>query len=343
MKITDFDGFLKRDLAKAAIVLVHGSDTGLVSERCKAMIAAALDNPDDPFQLVRLDGDDIASDPARLADEAFTIGLFGGRRVIWVRLGSKAIIAAIQPLADDPPKDCLIVIEAGDLKRTAPLRTLCEKSRHVATIVCYGDESRSLAVLAGDIIRKAGLSITDPALQRLLGALGGDRIASRGEIEKLALYCHGTGTIEEADVEAIVADVAMLESNALIDAVYDGNLIGIENRSARLFAEGMDPSSVLGQALRHAFALKRLGASGAAGRETLATLATQQGIYFKRHDSVIAQLRHWRDDRIDKAVYQISEAIRQTRKTPQLGEAIAIRALWGLALGARRPIGRARS
>lgn len=342
MKTTDFDGFLKRDLAHASLVLVHGADTGLVSERCKTIIAAALDNPDDPFQLVRLDGDEIASDPARLADEALTIGLFGGRRVIWVRAGSKAIVNAVQPLADDPPKDCLILIEAGELKKTAPLRTLCERSRHVATIICYGDESKSLTALAGEIIRNAGLSIGERALQRLVAALGGDRIASRGEIEKLVLYCHGNGTIEEGDVETIVADVATLESHFLVDAVYDGSLIGIESRVTRLLGEGMDPSSVLGHVLRHAFALKRLESSGATGREGLAALATQQGIYFKRHDSVVGQLRHWRGDRIDRAIAQLSEAVRQTRRTPQLGEAIAIRALWGLALTARRAPSRQR-
>ena len=335
MKIGDFDVFLKRDLAKTAIILVHGSDSGLVSERCKAILAAALDHPDDPFQLVRLDGDDIAADPPRLADEALTIGLFGGKRVIWVRLGNKPIISALQPLLDTPPEGCLIVLEAGDLKKTAPLRTLCEKAKAVATIICYGDESVSLTALAAGIFKTAGLTIDERTMQRLVSALGGDRAASRGEIEKLALYCHGKGQVDEADIEAVIADVAALETSAMVDAVYDGNLIGIESRSARLFAEGLDPAALLGNALRHALALKRLAAGGARG-DLIGQQATALGIFFKRHDAVKTQLRHWRSERIDRAIAQISDAIEQTRKTPRLSEAIAIRALWALALAARR-------
>ena len=336
MKIADFDSFLRRDLGNASIILIHGPDTGLVSERSRAIIAAALDNPDDPFQLVRLDGDDLAADPPRLSDEALTIGLFGGKRVIWVRLGAKPILSALQPLLDQPASDCLIVLEAGDLKKTAPLRTLCERAKNVAAIICYGDESKSLTALAASIFKAAELSIDERSMQSLVAALGGDRAASRGEIEKLALYCHGQGQVTEADIEAVIANIAALETSALVDAVYDGNLVGIESRSARLFAEGLDPSMLLGSALRHALALKRLASMGVSGRDAIGQQATALGIFFKRHDAVAGQLRHWRRDRIDRAIAQISDAIQQSRKTPRLSEAIAIRALWGLALAGRR-------
>ena len=336
MKIADFDVFLRRDLPRTIIVLVHGSDGGLVSERCKSILAAALDNPDDPFQLVRVDGDDIAADPARLADEALTIGLFGGKRVIHVRVGSKPIVAAIQPLANDPPEGCLIVLEAGDLKTSSPLRTLCEKSKNVASIICYGDESKSLMTLASGIFAQAGLSIEERTLQSLVAALGGDRAASRGEIEKLALYCHGRQRVEDADIEAVTANIAALETGALVDALYDGNLIGIESRSARLFAEGLDPAMLLGQALRHALLLKRLSSMAPMSRDVLAQQAKNAGIYFRRHDALAMQLRHWRGEAVTRAIAQISEAVRQSRTTPRLSEQIAIRAFWSLALAAKR-------
>ena len=46
-------------------MLVFGPDAGLVSERVDALVRASVDDPDDPFSLVRLDGDALASDPAR--------------------------------------------------------------------------------------------------------------------------------------------------------------------------------------------------------------------------------------------------------------------------------------
>jgi DNA polymerase-3 subunit delta len=78
--------------------LVFGNDAGLVTERARKIISHAVDDPKDPFQLVRIGGDELANDPARLADEANTIPLFGGRRVISIEAQGKTFVAAFEPV-----------------------------------------------------------------------------------------------------------------------------------------------------------------------------------------------------------------------------------------------------
>ncbi|MGL4729407.1 MAG: DNA polymerase III subunit delta, partial [Bosea sp. (in: a-proteobacteria)] len=108
------------------IWLIYGPDAGLVSERVSDVIKAALGGAeDDPFRYVRIDGDDLAGDPRRLIDEASTIGLFGGDRVIRVSRTSKQITSAVEPLAKQPPEGALIIIEGGDLTKRNPLLALC--------------------------------------------------------------------------------------------------------------------------------------------------------------------------------------------------------------------------
>src|SRR2546423_13744131 len=82
LKVSEADSFAARPDPSRAVVLVFGPDAGLVSERVDAIVRASVDDPNDPFSLVRLDGDAIASDPARLVDEATTVPLFGGGRAI---------------------------------------------------------------------------------------------------------------------------------------------------------------------------------------------------------------------------------------------------------------------
>src|SRR4051794_41699474 len=79
LKSSEADSFVVRPDPARSVVLVFGPDAGLVSERVDAIVRASVDDPNDPFSLVRLDGDTIASDPARLVDEATTVPLFGGR------------------------------------------------------------------------------------------------------------------------------------------------------------------------------------------------------------------------------------------------------------------------
>src|ERR1700754_2276179 len=84
----EIDAFLARPDPGRPIILLYGPDAGLVRERAQALLASAVDDINDPFSLVRLDGDELAAEPSRLVDEALTVPLFGGRRAIRVRGGS---------------------------------------------------------------------------------------------------------------------------------------------------------------------------------------------------------------------------------------------------------------
>ena len=178
-------------------------------ERTDALLRAAVDDLRDPFALARLDGDTLADEPERLVEEAHTVPLFGGRRAVWVKAGAKNFTAAVERVLAAPPgPDCRIVIEAGDLRRGAPLRSLCERAPNAAALPCYADDDKALGRLIDEEMRGCGLSIAPDARATLVSLLGGDRAASRSEIRKLALYAHGKSRIDLDDVFAVVADAA---------------------------------------------------------------------------------------------------------------------------------------
>ncbi|NJL07868.1 MAG: hypothetical protein HC900_06085 [Methylacidiphilales bacterium] len=136
VKPNEADAFLSRIDPVRPVVLLFGPDAGLITERAAKAVEAGLAGNADPFALVRLDGDVLSSDPGLLADEADTIAMFGGRRVIRVRVGVRSITAAVEPLLKQPPRDCLIILEAGDLKRGQGLRELIERSPRGLAIAC---------------------------------------------------------------------------------------------------------------------------------------------------------------------------------------------------------------
>ena len=191
LKSNEVDAFVARPSPERPIVLVCGPDAGLVHERAEKIINASVDDPNDPFALVRIEGDALAAEPSRLVEEAHTVPLFGGRRAVWVKAGSRNFAAAVEAVVASPPTDCRIVIEAGDLRRTAPVRAICEKAKCAAVLPCYVDTERDLIRLVDDEMREARLTIAPDARAALVSLIGGDRQASRSEIRKLALYAHG--------------------------------------------------------------------------------------------------------------------------------------------------------
>ena len=179
LKGGEVDRYIAERESARPIALVFGPDAGLVSERVDAIVRASLDDPNDTFALVRLDGDEIAADPSRLIDEANSIPMFGGRRAIRVKTGNRDITKAVEALAAAPPRDCRVVIEAGDLRRNAALRVMCERAKSVAAIACYADNERDLGRLIDDEMRETGLTITPDARSTLLPLLGAYRRTSR--------------------------------------------------------------------------------------------------------------------------------------------------------------------
>src|SRR3982074_1593963 len=187
----DIDAFLNRPDSARPIILLYGPDAGLVRERAEALLASAVDDPSDPFSLVSLDGDELSAEPSRLVEEAMPMPLFGGRRAIRVRAGSRSFASGVDTLADLPVKDCRIVIEAGELRPESPLRKSCERAKTAVAIGCYPDGERDLAKLIDDELRVSNLRIAPDARASLMALLGGDRQASRNELKKLALYAPG--------------------------------------------------------------------------------------------------------------------------------------------------------
>ncbi len=168
----EIDAFLARPDPGRPIILLYGADAGLVRERADALLASAVDDPNDPFSLVRLDGDELSAEPSRLVDEAMTIPLFGGRRAIRVRAGSRSFASGIDTLAEAPPRDCRVVIEAGELRPESPLRKACERAKTAVAIACYPDGERDLAKLIDDELRVSGLRIAPDARATLVSLLG---------------------------------------------------------------------------------------------------------------------------------------------------------------------------
>src|SRR4249919_3888895 len=204
LKGAEIDKFVARPDPTRPVVLVFGPDAGLVRERAEALVRASIDDPKDPFQLARLDGDDLAGEPTRLVEEANTIPLFGGRRAVWVRAGGRNFAPAVEALIASASPDCRVIIEAGDLRRNAPLRAICERAKNAVALPCYEDDEKTLDRLIDTELRESGLAIAPEARAALLPLLGGDRLASRSEITKLALYARGRDRVELDDIMAVV-------------------------------------------------------------------------------------------------------------------------------------------
>jgi DNA polymerase-3 subunit delta len=337
LKGKEIDAFLARPDAGRPVILLYGPDAGLVRERADALVKSAVDDPNDPFSLVRMEGDDLAAEPSRLVEEAMTIPMFGGRRAIRVRAGGKNFAAGVDTLAELTLKDCRIVIEAGELRAESPLRKACERSKTAVAIACYPDTERDIARLIDDELRAANLRIATDARASLMALLGGDRQASRNELRKLTLYAHGSGEITLDDVMAVVSDASDLKLDTIVDAAFGGKPAAMEAEFAKAMVAGTYPGMIISAAQRHAAFLHKTSLAVEGGASASSVLESGfPRLHFSRKGAAEVALQNMPPQKLLGIIDQLAVAALDMRKQANLASVIAQRTLLSISVNARR-------
>src|SRR6202451_287952 len=311
----EIDAFLSRPDPGRPIILLYGPDAGLVRERAEALLKSAVDDPNDPFSMVRLDGDELSAESSRLVDEALTVPLFGGRRAIRVRAGSRSFASGIDTLAEMGVKDCRIVIEAGELRAENALRKACERAKTAVAIGCYPDGERDLAKLIDDELRIANLRMAPDARAALMALLGGDRQASRNELRKLALFAHGEGEVTLDHVMAVVADASELKLDPIVDGAFAGKPELVESEFAKAMVAGTYPGVIISAAQRQAAWLHKSALAIAEGAPSSVVLdGGFPRLHFSRKANVEIALRNFDVARLAVVIAQLATAALEARK-----------------------------
>jgi DNA polymerase-3 subunit delta len=229
------------------------------------------------------------------------------------------------------------VIEAGDLRRNAPLRVLCERAKNAAALPCYADGERDLVRLIDDELREASLTISADARAALVPLLGGDRLASRHELRKLALFARGKERVELDDVMAVTADASELALDGLVDAAFAGKTGELEAQFGKAQTAGTSPGTIISAAQRQVAQLHKARLAVDDGASvTEAAGGIQPFLHFSRKGAVESALRIWSAVRLERAMVQLADAALEARRQPAMADTIAQRTLLSLAVNARR-------
>lgn len=336
IKSHEFEGFLQRSAKSYRLFLIYGPDRGLVSERANALAKITGVALDDPFAVVKLDATALQNDPGRLIDEANTIGLFGGGKLVWVKASGseKALVDSISLLASTPPADSTVIIEAGDIKKGAGARKVAEQASAIAAIPCYADDTRALNALIDRELGAEGLKITPAGRDMLLEFIGGDRLASRNELQKLALYCRDQQTIEEDDVTAIIGDASAISTDEAVDAILTGDRNGFFHAMRKITTSKTPIFLVLQGCLKQFQMLDQMRAEMDERKLPAAQVIQThgRGIHFKRKSAVEQALKTWNSPAIAREMNRLQTAILQTRQKQALEESIALHMLLSITV-----------
>ncbi|HTB43336.1 MAG TPA: DNA polymerase III subunit delta [Acetobacteraceae bacterium] len=293
------------------IVLLYGEDVGMIHHRADALIRVIAGSLDDPFLVAELGRGELD----RLPDEAASLPLTGGRRVVRVRDATDAATGPVQVVLNSRTQ-ALVVLEAPGLASRSKLRTLLEAAPDGTAIACHPEEGRALEETIRRTLEAATVAADQDALVWLASQLGADQVSTQAELEKLALYAGPNGRVDLDMAMYCVGDTAGLSLEDALFAATAGDL-AIADRALELaVAEGAAPVGVLRGGLMHLQRLYRarlLVETGVTASD--AAKAARPPVFFRRIGAFTKALSLWSSASLAAAMAGLSQAERNCKRT----------------------------
>lgn len=277
----DLDAVLgKRQLAP--VFVVFGEEPLQLMEARDKVRRAARDAGFDEWQLFFVQP---GFSWGSVYESAETLSLFGGRRLLDVRIPEKPDREASEWLVDymsRPSPDCILLVSIGKLSVDDQKKSWFRTSEQCGVVLQVRSlEGPDLLKWLDRRMSAKGLLADQSGLRLLAARVEGNLLAAVQEVEKLATL-FGQGRIDDAQIASAVADAARYDVFDLGDAVLGDRPGRIYRILDGLRHEGVAPAVVLWVLAREARLL------------AMAAFALTKG---ERLDSVMGRLRVWENRR----------------------------------------------
>lgn len=208
-----------------SVYLVFGNDEYLVSRKARELVKTLVDPNNPEFGLEIVDAnvtnaDDVQNAVNRCIGQLREIGLFGGRKVVWLKdatffsegqagnsdLARQKVEDLAGVIKKGIPADVFLVITSGSVDKRRAFYKACDSAGEVhefsvsdkAWEVEKGAKTRIL-----EAVKRSGLKMNDLAVEAFLSRVGTDTRQIYNEIEKLIMYAGEGNEVTAADVNEI--------------------------------------------------------------------------------------------------------------------------------------------
>jgi DNA polymerase-3 subunit delta len=314
-------------------ILLHGPDTGHVTETAKMIGEGAVDDLKDPFSVVNTNSEQLRQDPAFLIDSAMAFSMTGGRRLIRIRSATDALTPLISDLIKLETIEAQIILEAGHLDSRSKLRLIFERNDKLGALACYGDQGINLERLIRDTLIKNHVNATREALDYLFTHLGNDRQHTKNELEKIILMAGTNGKLTLEDATSSVGDAGAM---ILEDIAYSAGLGDLKNLTIslqRADEDGQNPVTILRTTINHFHRLyKAAGLIENGATLSIALKTLRPPIFWSRQKEFEQQAKLWRLRKLEAVLNRLHQSERECKTTGMPQMAVCAQAILGVCM-----------
>ena len=263
MKIKEYliDNYLLNPEDKINLFFFIGPDSGLTDQRVKTLCKTLKIDNNNPFNVSRIDENELEKNPTKLLDESLTYSLDTEKRFVFLKIYSEniptSVVKSIKDLISHfPLKDTKVIISARNLSLTLPLVKHIINNVFCNTVVSYQKNARSLQTEIIYVFSQEGIKITDDALKLLESNLGDNQLNTKKSLDNIISFVYPRKTIDYEDIIKIIPNSKLIEIDQTVFSVFTGNYEATANSIELLNSSGVSTLEIIRVFLKWSITLK---------------------------------------------------------------------------------------
>ena len=207
----------KTNISKFKLFIIYGENEGLKKE-----IIEKIKNNNEGKK-INYEEIQILKEKSNFFSEIKNRSLFNEKRIFLIERCTDKISEIILEICENENDDILI-FSCGILEKRSKIRNNLEKSKFVAVIPTYKDNSESLITIAKSFFAEKKISISFETLNLLVNRCSGDRGYLRKELEKISNYLLDKKVISLKEILTLTNLSENYSAGELVDASLSKNI-----------------------------------------------------------------------------------------------------------------------
>ena len=234
--------------------------------------------------------------------------LFEDQKIFIVSRVSNKMTEYIQIIEEKKLTECKMIFKSSVLEKKSKLRNLFEKSKNLAVVPFYEDNSNSLFTILVKLLKEKGIKLSRESINLLVDRASGDRENLLKELDKIHSY---SLTNKNIDFNA-VDKLSNLAENYGIDQLVESYLSRNKRKLSKILNENnfSDEDCIL---MLRVILNKSKRLLGIIKKKSLnqnieeVMAITKPPIFWKEKEIIKKQVKIWKEEDLKDKIYQINE------------------------------------
>lgn len=234
--------------------------------------------------------------------------LFEDQKIFIVSRVSNKMSEYIQIIEEKKLTECKMIFKSSILEKKSKLRNLFEKSKNLAVVPFYEDNSNSLFTILVKLLKEKDIKLSRESINLLVDRASGDRENLLKELDKIHSY---SLTNKNIDFNA-VDKLSNLAENYGIDQLVESYLSRNKKKLSKILNENNfsdeDCILMLRVILNKSKRLLGIIKNKSLNQNIEEVMAsTKPPIFWKEKESIKKQVKIWKEEDLKDKIYQINE------------------------------------